>query len=1559
MNFSGEDRKEVFFFFEQILRSYKQPVYYENLRGHISNASVNIRKYVLTKCKGDNFLEYFKRRKNYFYVEDGKISLKEEFGNEQPKNSHFNKSKKKTSKGKFVRRSTSFTHSSYASALKGNDSSKNEDKEYETDAITYFRNRLIRKKKERLWSLEFDDLPKKIKRHLQLYHKSKVKSFLSYYPNKFVIDSDDETVTLAHFCESNSNAADCSSTNQETCSNIDQNSVIIIDSEIKKASDYLECVIFFIDILKKLNQPFPIEKLGGYFSQARKEIKDHLKINYRSFKFFFDDAPLIFLKNTSEEVSLSKEYRKLIRAAENLIKDTKKDFTLQTEMPLKSQINHIFQPRISSQRPSCLAETNKDVLSLVNIANTQEDTMEETLKLHNNDLLELEMTNESTDDFFDNYLMRSSSQESSDSLSSKSTQSISVKHPQVKDYSVIKVYENFELKLTDKELMENTFLRCIFTVELFCLEFVESELNYIQSFENKAIKYFMDILDSSATKLWKLSNLQGSVGNNREIAQFMNKFYKGEKLVSFFQKHHQFEVDPPFVKIALSDKGNRTEDFNMFSNEKNMMNDLVNLYELNDFKILLRDTYTYLSNVCEFCKDKNDVKIERLCGILSRFPSCLNMIKSLKGQSLSEKNEYFLQKMMIFQFSRKGYIFFPYDYFYDKCRILFSWFEKMQCYDPLMKFVSFSDFWKANVYSRCISNNNRHISLEKSYQNIADIIENEMENRSEMNYCELAEIIPENVLFSLTNGNYFSRYIISSLLESGKYRMKDGKISLLVYDNCNLGPSDTVDNVSAEIINEFENHIFNESSRELYIQQNICDNQDNSVCSPFTNINNHSEYKVELGYCSKQSSEILQTTEYSEMYSKSVEFKSDLSLKDDKVLVNHLISEDQHKNFNSTNDNHISEPVIKSFNQEKSKDMNVFKTEENLCIDVPVSNAENFKSGEKITVFTKPTKSVSNNKEPESVVEESGSVFESSSNCYSCEDKVNIKIDLISHNSDAPEKLSISSLSLSPEFHEFNEFRKENQNFSFKCDLMNTLISEDLSKQEDEFDNDQALDLNLTENYVLEEKCISVLPEVKPLEKDNLTEQNVVPEVTAKNASESNIEVLEMEQNISCISQEKEVEIHLLNKQNSYDNFDASTEMISQQPLHNLDSTNKEIVIRTFEHFADENINLKTSKAFEQVHKKDFQCDASQTSDFNDATPENRIISVTIQDFNTPQELQRIKHKDTAVSVKQSFTDMPEELFDTSLIKQYLSSSKLSEEMNHPSITIHDAESVKESVGSEVPLKYPLAMLTSSSDDVSKINKSRASSCNDLTSDFPLQPITAKVVLLTNSSCLALADIKERKQSIYFMKYAFACEHQDDCSDCFSILQIGDEVSCFVPLTEIPQKIWIAFMVTKENSECLNEFILENAKILHEGPIKSLPNSACIKSSTRHFGCQTEFPKCDNYCQTDVNANADKYQSTKEISCQTRLYFVRNVSIQTENITMMCMNQNDFEETEIPFGSKCVKCQTYFNGDLGNDTLTENTDPVIWQGKKSQLTKTVSCQTFSTGQIMMLKHHPM
>ncbi|CAL1279378.1 unnamed protein product [Larinioides sclopetarius] len=1571
MNFSGEDRKQVFFFFEEILKSYKEPVYYENLRGHVSKAPVNVRKYVLAKCRGDNFLEYFKRRKNYFNVEDGKISLRDEFSREQQGNSHSNKSKKKNSKGKFVRRNASFSHSSYASALKGGHSNKNGEKEYETIAITYFRNRLIRKKKERLWAIEVNDLPKKVKRHLQLYYRSKVKGFLSDYPDKFAIDSDDETVSLVHVSES-TDTVDSSSVDNESSATSNQNSdSIAVDSEIQKASEYLECVLFFIHILNK-SQPLLVDKLGGYFSQARKEIKDHINANYRSFKYFFDDAPLIFLKNASDEIYLSKEYKKLIKAAENLIKGAINGLPLPPEMPLKSHIIHVFRPLISSRRSSSIleeADINNEVLPFEDMADAHEGITEEMWKVHYIDRRESELSHAATDEFFDNYLMRSTSRESSISLSSRSTRSISVERSQVESFSTIKYTEKSGSDIApgfdDKEIMENTFLKCVLTVELFCLEFMESELNFIQKYESKAVKYFMEILDASSTKLWRLTQLQGSIGNDREVALFMNKLYKGDKFVSFFEKHPQFEVDPPFVKVALVDKTNSTEESASFSNEEKGMKDLKDLYEINEFRVLLKETYEYLHDVCEFCKDKDDVKIDRVSGILPRFPSCFNMIKSSDGQSLSEKVEHFLRETMIFQFPKKGILFFPYEIFHEKCQILFAWFEKMNHYDPSLEFISFSDFWTMNVYSGSGLNKSRkrsrsYINLEECYRNVVDMIEEKIESRSELSYYDLPKIIPEYVLFSLTNGNYYSRPLISALLESGNFRVKDGKISFQkTSEDHNSVPSDNKDNEPTENLSELENPISEECSDELFIPQNISNNNlVNGSSSPSVNnkdISNLSE-ESKAGLCSNHSPKILQTTEYSETKetdSKSVESKPDSSFKDDKMSV------DLPSINHGQNETHIYETIKESFVlEENERHTNVLNTEENLSSDIAQTGPENLNPVEEKEVCTKTSKSVLTVKQCTDLVEkEYEYVDEISNECYRCEDEINSKTDSILPNSDVPEDLSVFPvLTPPPKFCEFEEYSKENQNLSSVSDGTSLLTSKDLSEQDNEFVSDQILpspDLNLNKNYIAPQ-------EEKSLDKDSLTKPNSELEVSNKNGAESNIKTSKEEQNISLSEDEKLSKLgnDLLNNQCSDDNVDAETEMTKEQQLHNSELPNKDTKIRILEQSTVKNRNLANRKASEQITEESLQNGISRASDFND-TPAQTRISVPVPGFKEIQELQ-VTSKNTNVSPKHSFTYTPEELFDTSLMKLYMNSEERT--------PTHDLESEKKNSAKKVTCGSSSPVLTTSHEGKSEITVSRASSCNDLLSEYPMQPIMAKVVLLTNSSCIALADMQKCKKNIYFLKCAFACEHQDDCSECFNALRIGDEVSCFVPLTEISQKIWIAFMVTKDNSDNLSDFgifdkLKENAKAMREGSTKSRSISAQIKNPALDLGCQTElFPKCDNYSQTELNGDVDLYKATKETSCQTWSVSVKSVFVQTENLTMTCITETGSRNGEIPlmYSRKCAKCQMYLNGDFEKDVMSENaTCRDSWFGKITGLTKNVGCQTFSTGQIMMLKHHPM
>ncbi|GIX72975.1 uncharacterized protein CEXT_194331 [Caerostris extrusa] len=561
MNFSHEDRKEVFIFLKEIIKSsYSEPVDYERIRGHVSRASETVKKYIHSKCKGEKFLDYFKRRKNYFVVIEHKISLKPKSYSMQEENASSGSSKKK--KRKFVRRSISFTASSNSSSSKMNSNCHLDgEKEYEEISINYFRNKLIQKKKLRLAAIEFNELPKKIKRYIEFYYKSKVRNFLLNFPDKFIVDTDEDSVSLAlqHYHHSNDDTVNLSEEKSSTDliaednsdkgrSNLieSNNNSIKIDVEVQQALNYLNCIIFFVDVLKEINQPLLADKLGGYLSQAGSEIKEYIKLNYLKFKYFINDAPLIFLKNDLGELSLSKDYKNRIHFTKRIIYAAQAGSLPASELSLKSQINLILQPQIILSQEK---QANKHII----------DYFTETAKCKS--------IKESLNCFKSNSL-------SSDFDISEANQNINEEAHLILNYQFSNQDENEWDTTQNKKEMEffcDALFKCFFTVQLYCLEFVESEMNFNKIYEYKAVKYFVKLLDTQSTKALRWTRLQGSLGNDTEIANFMNKMYKGDKFLSFFQNHPEFEISLPFIKLVFADILNTSDGLESFLPKKKIL----------------------------------------------------------------------------------------------------------------------------------------------------------------------------------------------------------------------------------------------------------------------------------------------------------------------------------------------------------------------------------------------------------------------------------------------------------------------------------------------------------------------------------------------------------------------------------------------------------------------------------------------------------------------------------------------------------------------------------------------------------------------------------------------------------------------------------------------------------------------------------------------------------------------------------------------------------------------------------------------------------------------------
>ncbi|GFY68910.1 uncharacterized protein TNIN_182151 [Trichonephila inaurata madagascariensis] len=1456
MHFSREERKEVFSFFNDILSTYSEPVYYENLRGHVSRASDVIRQYVLKRCKGDNFLEYFLHRKNYFIVEQGYVILKKNFNLISNKNSSC--SPKNKCKGKIFKRSSSLTsNQSFSSALSRKSSIVDGKREYENIAINYFKNRLIRKKKERLSSLERGELPKKVKRHIQNYYKNKVNAFLSDFPDKFNID-ENEIVSLV------------TRTLLETYPGTTKNErgSVIIDSEILEALHYLECITYFAKVLKTLPQPFPIEKLGGCFSQASKEVKEHIKCNYRNFKCFFDDPTLIFQKNKSERVSLSKDYERLMKKAEKIIRDAEKELQKNDHskpvITLKSRINFILQPQITPlYSPTCFEQrqtsintisSNEEVLSHDEMLDVRE-VFDEILKSKNH--------------------IKAETKKLTEILSDKLLNGKEI--PCLCDTNI----SNADIQKSGH--VEDILLRCIFTVELYCLEFIEKEIEYIEKYEPEAVKYFMEILDSQSTRIWTLTSLHGTLGHNREIAHFMKKVYKGEKFCSFFQKYRQFSIKNTYISLTSRNETDCPGSFNSLSlhsktKNKSSLNDT---YESSDFKELIR---------------KQNFNINQMSNSIN------------------------------------------------------------------------------------LSNNSTSCLSECLKESI-DIIKNAIANDEEIHYFEVLKMIPVSVLQAITDTKNDSRFIINTLQESGQFVLKSGMIGIYCksvdLENYNVEnisvPTDTINKDKVKIANG------SGISKELFSQQNVMngiDSVDGSFPQCSITKTASSDKCVEELQCEfEQFSEILQTgmdyenhvgenenfitiekdkettsentikynlndipdtlhmqpasenSAHSEhSYSEKVT-ESDLSIEDEKTNLNHLSTYNSVENILGDN----LSGVIKEDVRANKESINLDFAKKNLNIDEILMNDKNFnldKESEDLTVCGK----------------QSNVIYK-------------FKSDLL---------------------HSFSDLNEENDeeiiNISNEYVIPNDIECVEKSPVSPTSENFLP---NKHETYSNQDLCFSPICEDMKFNKSEvqLNESEIVgTAMNAEDSDESVAKIIEMpiDLNVSYDEKGKDISVsimpvNLFSELTTIKSEDMCEEYVKYNEIQNnisLQSTNSDLFKDSKNKFSTVfNNTYKTSKISKEKY---FQVNVPEILDFDIADNQSQFEGslTTATDISTSEncnadQVLNAANANVILDTKKSHICASEKFSVTSSYSNDLNIEIPTEkngEVDQHFETLQELLSKTETYKSSTKLPDSFKILKNST--ICKLND------NEESISYPMQPIAAKIIILSNESCIAVSEINQRTQSIYFRKCVFQCDHQDDCSDCFNSLKIGDKISCFVPLVEISHKIWIAFLVSKDSTENFVEFDV-NKSLQYDGKMFSYPSnnfksvSIQTENSTSELGCQTEF--LSNYL-IPYKDSTKSFKTTKTVKCQVNAIPVTNVFTQTENETKTCDTQTEISDIETSFHKKIAVCQTDISGNIKKYAETED---ILCQtdlsGSVIKVMKNfhTGCQTFSTGPIMMLAHHPM
>ncbi|GFT75135.1 uncharacterized protein NPIL_628061 [Nephila pilipes] len=1522
MNFTSENRKEILNFFCEVLSTYNEPVYYENLRGHVSKASNVIRQYVLRKCKGDYFLEYFKSRKDYFIVEQGYVILKK---NSNISSSH--KSKKKF-KSKVFGNNSITSNQNVSSVKSRNNSNANEDREYEDIAILYFKNRFIRKKNERISSIEASELPKKVKQHLQVYYKNKVKSFLSNFPDKFNIDiNENVSLTSVYKCINDEN-------NQlEICSSPATN-----DPEILEASHYLKCITYFAEILKKLPQPFPIQKLGSYLSDASKEVKEHIKLNYGSLKYFFNDPTSIFLRNKYEEVSLSKEYKRLIENAEMIIRDASEKLLNQCNHPipvitLKSHINFILQPQITPQyspssfeqrQTSSIISSVEEVLSLQEMLDSSEtfdviSKSEDVIRENNEKLNEIKSE-----------------------LKSNVTKVPSLSFANIKDADVLD--SNHVVDFDD------VLLRCVFTIELYCLEYIENKIEYIKRYEDEAVRYFVGILNSSSSKIWKLASLQSCLGNNREIAQFMKKMYRGEKLNYFFQKHPQFTVSAPFISLTV-DETDCPGNFDSFSTRGEAKDESYwkDAYESSNFKELLKSTFAFLQETCQFLKNITEIKIDKLCGILSRYQYCFNMIKSVKGNTLIEQIENFLHFFRIFEFSHEKNISFSYNYYENDCNLLIIWFEKMfnQFKDSSIEFMHFNQFLEQNYNIKWISNsinqnNNSSFISDESLREFIDNIKCAVANDGEIHYFEVLNMVPRSILQAIIELKNDSRFIMHTLQESGQFVLKNGTIAIYCY-------SANLENISvlSDNMNKDQIKIANgsDSLEELLSQQNIMNDTDPidhslAQCSFIDTISLEilgDEVQSQL----KQSSDIMQ-----------IRFHSENHISENKncIIENRKEKDTISKNTMEYNLNYSPNILhIESVSENYVENENI-NSEKVIRLNLSIE-------GEKKNL--NPTKNIALVKGylPSEVHEEDLQVNKETVNLGSIKENVYFNgsnVDFILKNESKEQIFSEKQPNVKFNRNLFSNRYKQNDK-----DIINLLNEHVIPNDVDCIGN---LPISSTsENFSDRDQSFSLIHENMKLHKSN--ENEIVDIVTVAEDSDDSI--------AKIIENDKPVDLNVFYDEKGEDpnasiipiNLFSELTTIEPEDMNGDNDPFKGSEDKFSITFTDIS---ETSKI---LKKKSFQPNVPEILEFNVTHKQSLFekcltkatdISTSFENCNTSQILNTTIKDSINFNTKKS-TYTSEELFVTSSCSNDLNSKIIpkekNNEVNQHFETLHELSETADSTSS-IKLSNSFEIVQNST--IENMNKNNENSFN-----YPLQPIAAKIIILATESCIAVSKIKKHTQIIYFLKCVFQCDHQDDCLDCFHSLKIGDKISCFVPLSEISHKIWIAFMVSKDNVENFLEcdvfksfqMLNENNKIIY--PSKNLKSvSIQTENWASEFGCQTEFENNNNHIHYE---NYKKlYRTTKEAECQVNFASVTSVLIQTENRIKECGIQTEVRDIESLYHKRIAGCQTDISGNIKEYVDTENIFcPTDLSGSEIKKIRNVDigCQTFSTGPVMMLAHH--
>ncbi|GIX72973.1 uncharacterized protein CEXT_194321 [Caerostris extrusa] len=667
-----------------------------------------------------------------------------------------------------------------------------------------------------------------------------------------------------------------------------------------------------------------------------------------------------------------------------------------------------------------------------------------------------------------------------------------------------------------------------------------------------------------------------------------------------------------------------------------------------------------------------------------------------------------------------------------------------------------------------------------------------------------------------------------------------------------------------------------------------------------------------------------------------------------------LFSENQ--NINLMNEN-IPEIVKDSFCANLPLEEDTSKIIDCISLEIPASiNQSDFIS----------------KKETSSITKECKEIFISSDKFNEHEGKRNCELHSSLHYSNEYEELDCSS---TLQHHESKEFTDKNKSYAFECDnievpeseleiaeykIIPAVIELSENKKIPSSSNNSSLD-----TIEVRPSC-SIIEAVMTEINETENKTNCITEVedTYNIADESSVVEFQLvkENNISIISKDEKKEYANIleetsiseNNLNNKQNLESIPALLYTEDVGEKNQNQDEkLTLNEDENNCNENENKRIHSESDKSNKYFEKTIEPQTVDF----AKMKIPFLIEHPVTTAPNITFINNSDSIVNgntnnISEKFPKIhPEEPIEIS-VRDKMSPRNVTAEISHHVNMTYQQENI-------TSCNKKISVLNETTEDTTVIKK------DDEVFKYPMQPITAKIILLTYNSCIAVSVIEQHQQNIYFLKCAFLCDHQEDCLDCFNTLQIGDEVSCFVPPTEISNRIWIAFMVSKDNAEHYSEINkYTNLQKLGEN-VRNFPNTSVNIQSTS-IQVQQSTPKlkkksifsCENKSsQTDLSGDIKLRKMIKNSTSQTNLISACTISTQTKMDTVTSTTQTESTDLEIPFHKNNMS-QTSLTGNVKN-VVEMKSVTCLANFMETKIKNSAECQTFSTGAIMMLDTYPL